>query len=107
VGRFALLDPDPDPADQKECGTMRIRIRIQDTSVIFQHWKTRETKIKVYQQSAFAILTLCENLSRRAGSRACKTKETTVREILEKSFSGSRTYWLNLLVSSPVATGSQ
>jgi len=24
---FALLDPDPDPADQKKCGCVRIRIR--------------------------------------------------------------------------------
>ncbi len=23
---FALLEPDPDPADQNECGSMRIRI---------------------------------------------------------------------------------
>ncbi len=26
VGHFALLEPDPDPADQNECGSMRIRI---------------------------------------------------------------------------------
>ncbi len=37
---FTLLDTDPDPADQNECGSIRKRIRIHNTHVNLYIWHT-------------------------------------------------------------------
>jgi hypothetical protein len=44
---FALLDPYPDPADQKQCGFMRIRIRIHNNGG--RGWKNVKNSVPPFQ----------------------------------------------------------
>jgi hypothetical protein len=58
---FALLDPDPDPADQNQCGSIGIQNHSTEQKTLSQ--KSRDTvPLKVNKRETGAILYLKHNL---------------------------------------------